>query len=104
MKNKIKDHLLAARGALTGLQRQQVEGDGCWGMKQNEKGWWGSQKGIAEDQLYTKACANQLFRKKELDHLSPGGCEALAGSALVTATRGMSGYRQGPPTLGPWCR
>lgn len=101
MKNKIKDHLLAARGALTGLRRQQVEGDGCWGMKQNEKG---CQKGIAEDRLYTKACANQLFRKKELDHLSPGLCEAPAGLALVTATRGMLGYRQGPPTSGPWCR
>lgn len=63
MKNKIKDHLPAARNSLTRLRRQLAERNFCWGIKTKEKGMMRhSQKGITEDQLYTEVCDNQLFR------------------------------------------
>lgn len=86
MKNKIKDHLLAAHNALTRLQRQLVERDFFWGIKIKQKGMLRhSQKGITGDQFYTEACDDQLFRNMALNYLSPWVYKALTGLALVAA-------------------
>lgn len=85
MKNKIKDHLLAAHNALTRLQRQLVERDFCWGIKIKQKRMMRhSQKGITEDQFYTEACDNQLFRNMVLNYLSLWVYKPLTVLVLVT--------------------
>lgn len=47
-----------------------------------------SQKGITEDQFYTEACDNQLFKNMALNYLSPWIYKPLTGLALVTVIQG----------------